>query len=68
MAIDRLVPNPHKSLNAQDPLLRTDNRACIKRIGLLTTYAKGHETVYGLVAGMVTLALSLVLLRLSTTP
>ncbi len=31
-------------------------------------YAKGHETVYGLVAGMATLALSLVLFRLSTTP
>ncbi|MDL5364870.1 zinc transporter ZupT [Xanthomonas sp. NCPPB 2654] len=181
VVIDRLVPNPHESLNAKDPLFRDDNRAYIKRVGLLTAvaitahnfpeglatffatlenptvgmplafaiavhnipegiaiavpvhyatgrksyafaasllsglaepigaiigyavlsrflseaifgavfgviagvmvflaldellpaakrYAKGHETVYGLVAGMATLALSLVLFRLSTTP
>ncbi len=181
MVIDRLVPNPHESLNAHDPLFRADNRAYVKRVGLLTAvaitahnfpeglatffatlesptvgmplafaiavhnipegiaiavpvhyatgrksyafaasllsglaepigaiigyvalsrflseaifgsvfgviagvmvflaldellpaakrYAKGHETVYGLVAGMATLALSLVLFRLSTTP
>ncbi|QCO68553.1 zinc transporter ZupT [Luteimonas yindakuii] len=39
MAIDHLVPNPHESLEADDPFFREHNREYIKRVGLLTAIA-----------------------------
>lgn len=38
-AIDRLVPNPHETLEAEDPHFKEQNRAYIKRVGLLTAVA-----------------------------
>lgn len=37
--IDHMVPNPHESLDKQDPLFRDNNKAYIKRVGLLTAIA-----------------------------
>ena len=39
VAIDHLIPNPHESLDKQDPLFRGDNRSYIRRVGLLTAVA-----------------------------
>src|SRR5690606_11484500 len=39
VGIDHLIPNPHESLDKQDPLFRDDNRSYIRRVGLLTAVA-----------------------------
>jgi len=39
VVIDHLIPNPHESLDKQDPLFRDNNKAYIKRVGLLTAVA-----------------------------
>ncbi|MBN6151626.1 zinc transporter ZupT [Xanthomonas sp. AmX2] len=56
VVIDRLVPNPHESLNADDPLFRDNNRAYIKRVGLLTSVAiTAHNFPEGLATFFATL-------------
>ncbi|MCW0457738.1 zinc transporter ZupT [Xanthomonas sacchari] len=56
VAIDRLVPNPHESLNSRDPLFRDDNRAYVKRVGLLTAVAiTAHNFPEGLATFFATL-------------
>ncbi|HBK46385.1 MAG TPA: zinc transporter ZupT [Xanthomonadaceae bacterium] len=56
MLIDRLVPNPHQSLSSDDPLFRDDNRAYIKRVGLLTAFAiTAHNFPEGLATFFATL-------------
>lgn len=37
--IDHFIPNPHESLDVDDPLFRHNNREYIKRVGLLTAIA-----------------------------
>ncbi len=37
--IDRLIPNPHESLKADDPQFKERNREYVKRVGLLTALA-----------------------------
>ena len=39
VAIDHLIPNPHETLDKQDPSFRDNNKAYIKRVGLLTSVA-----------------------------
>jgi len=54
--IDHLVPNPHESLDKQDPAFRDDNRAYIKRVGLLTAVAiTAHNFPEGLATFFATL-------------
>jgi ZIP family zinc transporter len=56
MLIDRLVPNPHQSLSSEDPLFRENNRAYIKRVGLLTAVAiTAHNFPEGLATFFATL-------------
>jgi zinc transporter, ZIP family len=56
LLIDHLVPNPHQSLSSDDPLFRTDNRAYIKRVGLLTAVAiTAHNFPEGLATFFATL-------------
>lgn len=56
LLIDRLVPNPHESLSADDPLFRENNRAYIKRVGLLTAVAiTAHNFPEGLATFFATL-------------
>jgi ZIP family zinc transporter len=56
MLIDHLIPNPHQSLDNQDPLFREDNRAYIKRVGLLTALAiTAHNFPEGLATFFATL-------------
>src|SRR5690606_656159 len=51
MLIDRLVPNPHERLEADDPYFREQNTAYLKRVGLLTAVA---ITVHNLPEGLAT--------------
>ncbi len=54
--IDRLIPNPHQSLSSDDPLFRENNRAYIKRVGLLTAIAiTAHNFPEGLATFFATL-------------
>ena len=54
--IDRLVPNPHDGLSTDDPLFQQDNRAYIKRVGLLTAVAiTAHNVPEGLATFFATL-------------
>lgn len=39
VVIDRLIPNPHESLKADDPKFKERNREYVKRVGLLTALA-----------------------------
>ncbi|NIK53500.1 zinc transporter ZupT [Xanthomonas arboricola] len=56
MVIDRLVPNPHQSLSSDDPLFRDDNRAYIRRVGLMTAIAiTAHNFPEGLATFFATL-------------
>lgn len=56
MLIDRLVPNPHQSLSSEDPLFRENNRAYVKRVGLLTAVAiTAHNFPEGLATFFATL-------------
>ncbi len=56
MVIDRLVPNPHESLDKQDPVFREHNRSYIKRVGLLTAVAiTAHNFPEGLATFFATL-------------
>ncbi|GHH51079.1 MULTISPECIES: zinc transporter ZupT [Gammaproteobacteria] len=56
MLIDRLVPNPHQSLSSEDPLFRENNRAYIRRVGLLTAVAiTAHNFPEGLATFFATL-------------
>lgn len=54
--IDRLVPNPHERLEADDPFFREHNTAYIKRVGLLTAVAiTAHNFPEGLATFFATL-------------
>lgn len=56
MMIDRLIPNPHESLEANDPEFATNNDAYIKRIGLMTAFAiTAHNFPEGLATFFATL-------------
>ncbi len=56
MGIDHLIPNPHESLDKQDPMFRENNRAYIKRVGLLTAVAiTAHNFPEGLATFFATL-------------
>ncbi|WP_061112153.1 zinc transporter ZupT [Xanthomonas phaseoli] len=56
MVIDRLVPNPHQSLSSDDPHFREDNRAYIRRVGLMTAVAiTAHNFPEGLATFFATL-------------
>ncbi|HEY0332315.1 MAG TPA: zinc transporter ZupT [Stenotrophomonas sp.] len=56
MVIDHLVPNPHQSLSSDDPLFRENNRAYIRRVGLLTAVAiTAHNFPEGLATFFATL-------------
>jgi ZIP family zinc transporter len=56
MGIDHLIPNPHESLDAKDPDFRADNKAYIKRVGLLTAVAiTAHNFPEGLATFFATL-------------
>lgn len=56
MLIDRLIPNPHQSLSSDDPLFRDNNRAYIRRVGLLTALAiTAHNFPEGLATFFATL-------------
>ncbi len=56
MVIDRLVPNPHQSLSSDDPQFRDDNRAYIRRVGLMTAIAiTAHNFPEGLATFFATL-------------
>ena len=37
--LDRLIPNPHQGLESDDPFFKENNKAYIKRVGLLTALA-----------------------------
>ena len=51
MLIDRLVPNPHERLEADDPYFREQNTAYLRRVGVLTAVA---ITVLNLPEGLAT--------------
>ena len=51
MLIDRLIPNPHERLEADDPFFREHNAAYIRRVGLLTALA---ITVHNFPEGLAT--------------
>jgi len=54
--IDHLVPNPHESLDKQDPALRAASRGSIGRIGLLSAVAiTAHNFPEGLATFFATL-------------
>lgn len=54
--IDHLIPNPHESLDKQDPMFRENNKAYIKRVGLLTAVAiTAHNFPEGLATFFATL-------------
>ncbi len=56
VVIDHFIPNPHESLDAQDPAFRDDNRSYIKRVGLLTSVAiTAHNFPEGLATFFATL-------------
>ncbi|MCD9033700.1 zinc transporter ZupT [Luteimonas sp. Y-2-2-4F] len=56
VGIDRLVPNPHERLEADDPFFRQHNREYIKRVGLLTAFAiTAHNFPEGLATFFATL-------------
>lgn len=56
VAIDHFIPNPHESLDAQDPAFREDNPSYIKRVGLLTSLAiTAHNFPEGLATFFATL-------------
>ena len=56
VAIDHLIPNPHESLDKQDPLFRDNNRSYIRRVGLLTAIAiTAHNFPEGLATFFATL-------------
>lgn len=56
VVIDDLIPNPHESLDKQDPVFRDNNKAYIKRVGLLTAIAiTAHNFPEGLATFFATL-------------
>ncbi|KAB7762963.1 zinc transporter ZupT [Xanthomonas maliensis] len=56
MLVDRLIPNPHQSLSTDDPHFRDDNRAYVRRVGLLTAVAiTAHNFPEGLATFFATL-------------
>ena len=56
VVIDHLIPNPHESLDKQDPVFRDNNKAYIKRVGLLTAIAiTAHNFPEGLATFFATL-------------
>jgi ZIP family zinc transporter len=56
MLVDRLVPNPHERLEADDPFFREHNTAYIRRVGLLTALAvTAHNFPEGLATFFATL-------------
>lgn len=56
MMIDRLIPNPHESLDANDPKFAQKNDAYIKRIGLMAACAiTAHNFPEGLATFFATL-------------
>lgn len=56
LAIDRIIPNPHESLDPNDPKFHQSNDAYIKRIGLMTAFAiTAHNFPEGLATFFATL-------------
>ncbi|WP_312708583.1 zinc transporter ZupT [Stenotrophomonas sp.] len=56
VVIDHLIPNPHETLDKQDPSFRDNNKAYIKRVGLLTAIAiTAHNFPEGLATFFATL-------------
>ncbi|OOR87746.1 zinc transporter ZupT [Moraxella caviae] len=56
MVIDRLIPNPHATLDADDPKFKDSNEAYIKRIGILAALAiTAHNFPEGLATFFATL-------------
>lgn len=56
VAIDHLVPNPHETLDKQDPALREHGRSNIRRVGLLSAVAiTAHNFPEGLATFFATL-------------
>lgn len=56
MMIDRLVPNPHETLNAHDPTFSEQNQAYIRHIGLMAAFAiTAHNLPEGLATFFATL-------------
>ncbi len=56
MAIDRLVPNPHDTLNAHDPNFSEQNQNYIRHIGLMAAFAiTAHNFPEGLATFFATL-------------
>jgi ZIP family zinc transporter len=56
MVIDHLVPNPHETLDKQDPAFREQNRSHIRRVGLLSAVAiTAHNFPEGLATFFATL-------------
>ena len=56
VAIDHLVPNPHESLDSQDPAFADDNAAYLRKVGLLTAIAiTAHNLPEGLATFFATL-------------
>ncbi len=54
--IDHLVPNPHESLDKQDPSFRDNSQAYIRRVGLMTAVAiTAHNFPEGLATFFATL-------------
>ncbi|KAF1015707.1 MAG: Zinc transporter ZupT [Stenotrophomonas maltophilia] len=54
--IDHFIPNPHDSLDKQDPEFRDNSRAYLKRVGLLTSIAiTAHNFPEGLATFFATL-------------
>jgi len=54
--IDHLIPNPHETLDTQEPTFRDDNKSYIKRVGLLTAVAiTAHNFPEGLATFFATL-------------
>lgn len=56
MLIDRLVPNPHETLDAQDPNFTQKNNEYIRRIGIMSAFAiTAHNFPEGLATFFATL-------------
>ncbi|MCD9088811.1 zinc transporter ZupT [Stenotrophomonas sp. SY1] len=56
MVIDHLVPNPHETLDKQDPAFHEQNRSHIRRVGLLSAVAiTAHNFPEGLATFFATL-------------
>lgn len=56
LALDRLVPNPHDTLDVDDPRFNDSNQNALKRIGLMTAFAiTAHNFPEGLATFFATL-------------